>query len=89
MSTREQEDEALKKLEEIVKGLEARKNWSHEDVQVIDRMIVAYRGLMTLGFLFGAAKQALIWIAAFSAAVVAVRAGLLEWLGIGGGLPKP
>lgn len=81
-------EEAIAKLEAVVTDIKTRYRWTEEDVKVIDQMIQAFKGWLALGWFFSVIKNALIWIGIFSAGVVAIRAGLLEWLGLSGG-PKP
>lgn len=81
--THEPEESAIKKLEVVVEDLRRRHAWSDDEIAAINSMIKMWRGFLALGVVFGATKQVLIWIGIFAAGLVAIRSGMLEWLGIG------
>ena len=83
MSEHEPEATAVAKLEAVVEDMRKRHVWSDEEVAAIQGMIKMWRGALALGIVFGATKQILIFVAIFATGVAAVRAGFLDFLGIG------
>lgn len=73
----------IERIEKRVDDLRLRKEWTPEEIEALVSMIALWRGFKALGFLFGSVKQILIWIGVFAAGVIALRSGLLDWLGIG------
>lgn len=74
----------IDRLELRVDELRRRREWTPDEIEALVSMIALWRGFKALGFLFGSIKQILIWIGVFAAGVIALRSGLLDWLGLGG-----
>lgn len=74
----------IARIEARVEELTARREWTPEEIDALVSMIALWRGFKAMGFVLSSLKQIGIWIMAFTAFVVAFRAGLLDWLGITG-----